>query len=60
MDAISVIKDVKIPHVLKILTAVEQAVADDLKRQGLPVNVEIVRRRTSDAVALFTAIYPNS
>jgi hypothetical protein len=45
----------QIGGVLKLLNQIEEAVEGDLKRQGLPVNVDIVRRRTDSAVALYVA-----
>lgn len=45
----------QISTVLKLLTQIEIAVESDLKRQGLQVNADIVRRRSADAVALYVA-----
>ncbi len=52
MDAVTA---TQISSVLKLLNQIEDAVENDLKRQGLQVNGDIVRRRSADAVALYVA-----
>ena len=50
----------RIANILKTLGDLEDAIEKDMRLKGIAVTAELIRRRTSDAVALFAVLYPTN